>query len=186
MLADVALIIGAGLFGALASLIVREKDLLLPVALTAVIVDVWGVYWGFVAEVTKTAPQIASSLSAAVPVAAKAMVPVPVLGSVGIGDFAFCGLFLSVVWRFGLEWRPTLAYIVLAVSLGPMVAMGLPALFGYSLDTLPGLPFIAIAVVGASRRHLQVPRAMKFALLYTALLTGGVIAAYTAARALLA
>ena len=184
MLADIALILGAGLIGALVSRIIREKDLLLPVALTAVIVDIWGVYWGFVSDVSKSAPAVVASLSAAVPVAAKDMVPFPMLGSVGIGDFAFAGLFLAVVWRMGMEWKRTLAYILIALVVGPIVFMGVPSLLNYRLDVLPGLPFIAVAVIIACRRHLQMSRATAFALLYTALLTGGILGAYTGARAL--
>jgi hypothetical protein len=185
MAADIALILGAGLFGALLSRIIREKDLLLPVALTAVIVDTWGVYWGFVADLSKSAPKVVSNFSASVPVAAKSMVPIPMLGSVGIGDFLFIGLFLAVVWRLQLEWRRTIEYILIAMLLGPIVLLGVPALLHFNLQALPGLPLIVVAVVIACRRHLPMTRTTAFALLYTALVTCGILGAYVAGRAIL-
>lgn len=185
LLTDVLLILAAGLFGALLSRIVREKDILLPVALAAVLVDTWGVYLGFVSDISKTHPQVVAQLSASVPVAGKAMTALPVLGSIGVGDFAFMGLFLAAVARLRLRWRETLVWLVALLVLGPTLVMAVAALLGHPLEVLPGLVFIVIAVVAANRKHLALNRAEWFALLYTVLVVLGVIGTYSLVRALM-
>lgn len=185
LLTDVLLILGAGLFGCLVSRIVREKAILLPVALTAVLVDTWGVYFGFVSDVSRHQPQVVSQLSAPLPVAAKALSAVPVLGSIGVGDFAFLGLFLAATARLGLQWRGTLAWVLGLLLVGPTAIMGISAAFGYQLDVLPGLFFLAVALVAANRRHFALKRPEWFALLYTVLVVLSVIGLYTLTRVLL-
>jgi hypothetical protein len=160
---SVALMIAATAFGVMASRIVRERNLLVPVAVVAGAVDIWGVYFGFVAEVQKKAPEIAQHLSAAVPAASAAQVPVPLLSAVGPGDFLFMGLFVAAVRRLRMNLRATLWALFVAFLIVPAVfaVAGLPA--------LPGLPFIGVAVIVANWRHFRFSRAEKFAVLYAVL-----------------
>ena len=171
---DLLLVIGATFMGALASRVVRERNMLVPVAVAAAAVDTWGVYWGFVAKVAEKAPQVVAQFSAAVPVAA--LVEVPLLKSIGVGDFLFMGLFVAAVYRMHLNVRATLWALFAVFLVVPVVfsIAGVPA--------LPGLPFLGLAVLAANWRHFRFSRAEKFALLYATLAVAALIGAAWAVK----
>ena len=160
LIGDLCLFVAAILFGVLASRIIRERNILVPVAVAAAAVDTFGVYWGPVAEITKRAPELAKHLSAAVPGADIPAIPVPQLSYIGVGDFLFMGLFVAAVYRLGLNRRGTLWALFIAFLI-------VPGVFAITnLPALPGLVFLGLAVVIANWRYFRFSRAEKFALLY--------------------
>jgi len=176
LLGDLLLVVAATFVGALVSRVVRESNMLVPVVVAAAVVDTWGVYWGFVAEMSKRAPQVVKHFSATVPAATAVETPVPLLGAVGIGDFLFMGLFVAAVYRLHMSARATLWALFVALLAVPVV-FGLADILagGPVVPALPGLPFLGLGVVVANWGHFRFSRAEKFALLYAAVAVGGVI-----------
>ncbi len=167
LVGDLSLFVAATMFGVLVSRVIREPNMIVPVAVAAAAVDTYGVYWGFVAMVAKRAPALVQQLSAAVPGAAAPEMPVPLLSAIGIGDYLFMGLLVAAVYRLHMQGRRTLWALFIAFLAVPLVFVI------SSLPALPGLPFLGLAVVVANWRHFRFSRAEKFALLYAA----GVVAA---------
>jgi hypothetical protein len=167
LVGDLFMFAAATMFGVLVSRVIREPNMIVPVAVAAAAVDTYGVYWGFVAMVAKRAPALVQHLSAAVPGAAAPEMPVPLLSAIGIGDYLFMGLLVAAVYRLHLQARRTLWALFIAFLAVPVVFVL------SSLPALPGLPFLGLAVVAANWRHFNFSRAEKFALLYAA----GVVAA---------
>jgi len=162
LLKDLFLFVAATFFGVLASRIVKERNILVPVAVVAAAVDAWGVYYGFVAEMAKKAPEVVQHFSASIPGASAVEMPVPLLSAIGIGDFLFMGLFVAAVYRLRMNARATLWALFVAFLTVPVVF----SLAGAA--ALPGLPFLGFAVLVANWRHFRFSRAEKFALLYAA------------------
>jgi len=170
LMGDLCLFIAAAFFGVLASRIIRERNILVPVAFAAAAVDTFGVYWGPVAEIARRAPHLVRQLSAAVPGSNIPEAPIPQLGYVGVGDFLFMGLFVAAVFRLGMNGRGTLWALFVAF-------LAVPGVFAVThLPALPGLVFLGLAVVAANWRYFSFSRAEKFALLYAALAVAALIA----------
>jgi len=172
LVGDLFLFIAATFFGALVSRLIKERNLVVPVAVVAGAVDTYGVYWGFVAMVAERAPKIVQQLSAAVPGAAVPGMLVPLLSAIGIGDFLFMGLFVGAVHRLGMNMRATLWALFAILVIVPVVF----AIIGVPAPVLPGLVFVGIAVLAANWRHFHFSRAEKFALLYATAAVAAVIA----------
>lgn len=171
---DLLLVLGAAFLGALVSRLIREPNLLVPVALVVAMVDVWGVYFGVVRQISEHAPETAAALSASVPMAAG-----PMLGMIGVGDFAFMAMFFAAVVRLGLRGRATAwasAGALLAAS-GVLVCASLwPALAPMAAQ-LPGLPFLAVAVLLVNLRGFHLSREEARAIVVVVLVLGAVLAA---------
>jgi hypothetical protein len=170
LIGDLCLFIAATFFGVLASRIIKERNIVVPVAAAAAAVDTFGVYWGPVAEIARRAPHLAKQLSAAVPGSNIPEAPIPQLGYIGVGDFLFMGLFVAAVYRLGMNARGTLRALFLAF-------LAVPVVFALTnLPALPGLVFLGLAVVAANRRYFSFSRAEKFALAYAAVVVAVLIA----------
>lgn len=173
---DLALVLGAAFLGAFVGRLIREANMLIPVALVVSIVDIWGVYFGVAREIGERAPETAAALSASVPMAVA-----PMLGSIGIGDFVFMGLFFAAVVRVGLSVRATLwasVVALLAASLVFFAASLWPGL-GPVADRLPGLPFLAAAVIVVNMRGFHLSREESRAVVGVAIALGAILAAVT-------
>lgn len=150
LLGNLVLIFWAVLIGRLVARVIREGNLLLPVAVAASLADIFTVFWGFVGQAAKQAPEIVEAFSAQAPALEVAkQTTAPVLTSVGIGDFLFLAIFLSVALRFamnagGAVWAAFISMLVAAVVLTFWFPGG-----------LPGLPFISVGVLWVNRRHLR-------------------------------
>ncbi|GAG48903.1 unnamed protein product, partial [marine sediment metagenome] len=103
LLGNLALIIWAVLLGRLVSRIIKEGKLLLPVAVVASVADIFTVFWGVVKEVGEKAPEVVEAFSAQTPVEPPPEMAAPILTAVGIGDFLFLALFLSVALRYSMN-----------------------------------------------------------------------------------
>jgi len=170
---DAALIVCATHFGVLLSSVVREPKLLLPVALCAGLVDIWGVNVGgpvkIIAEknrpmLEKATAQVPAFGSARIPKGRRP--PPPIL--IGFGDFFFLGVFFACMVRFGMNvgasfWLTGLCTVSALIVL-PLVTFD-----------LPGLPFMAVGVILPNVRHFRFSREEKFALLYAGLLLASLL-----------
>lgn len=152
-----AFVMACGLLGRLLARLVREANLLLPVLLTAMAADVFTVFAGPTREALEKAPQVVQKLSVAVPQAgsatgAKGAAGLALAASIGLGDYIFAALFLTVAWRHGLNVRGAAIGAVVAALLA-MAAVFLVK----SLPALPLLPFIGLGVLlpNLGRFHLS-------------------------------
>jgi hypothetical protein len=179
---DLALFFVAVFAGLLVARVVREANMLVPIAAVAAMVDIWGVYWGFVAHIMRKAPEVADTLSAQLPIAGKELAALPMISSVGAGDMLFAALFCGCVWKFGFPIRRTGTAILAAVLLGPVAVMVAASAAGHELKVLPGLPFIAAAVLAANWRRFHLSRGEKQATFWCLFICAGAIAIYTALR----
>jgi hypothetical protein len=168
---NIALIVWAAFLGRLVSRVIREGKLLLPVAVVASIADIITVFWGVVAHLTSKAPELVEALSAQAPVAAPAALPLPILTSVGIGDFLFLAIFLAVALRHQMNAVKAMWATLVLVLIAPVTFLIWPRAPG-----MPGLPFISIGVLSANWRHLRFTREEKRALLFASVLVAVVIA----------
>jgi hypothetical protein len=166
ILGNTILIVWAALLGRLVSRIIREGKLLLPIAAVASLADIFTVFWGVVAKVTETAPEVVETFSATAPVAPPPGVAAPILTAVGIGDFLFFALFLALTIRYAMSPVRTLWATVVLMLVAPVAFFIWPSAPG-----MPGLPFLAVAALWANWRYLNFDREEKRALMTAAIIT---------------
>jgi hypothetical protein len=179
---DLALFFAAVFVGLLVARTVREPNMLVPIAAVAALVDIWGVYWGFVAHIMEKAPQVAETFSTKLPIAGKELAVLPMISSVGAGDMLFAALFLGCVWKFGLSIGRTGAAMWATVLIGPVIVMAGAQAAGHGLTALPGLPFLAAALVGANWKRFNLSRAEKRATFWCLFICAAAIAICMALR----
>ena len=171
LIGNLALIFWAVLIGRLVSRVIREGKLLLPVAVAASVADIITVFWGFVGHAAEKAPEVVQALSAQAPAVEVAkQAGAPVLTYIGIGDFLFLAIFLSVALRYamnatGAVWAAFGSMLVAAVVMGIWQPPG-----------IPGLPFISAGVLLVNRRFLRFTAEEKRSLLVAGALLVVVIA----------
>ena len=145
------LILWATLVGKSVAGIVREANLLVPVAVAASLMDIFTVFWGFVSTMSHAAPKVVEALSVQAP-AVETMkaqhLNVPVLSYIGIGDFLFLALFLTAASRHRMR-----AAAAMWAAFGFMFLASF--LVGWSDIGLPGLPFISAGVLLVNRRYFK-------------------------------
>lgn len=172
LLGNTVLIVWAAFLGRLVSRVIREGKLLLPVAVIASVADIFTVFWGVVAHVTETAPEVAETFSASAPVAAPPEVAAPILSAVGIGDFLFLALFLAVALRYSMQPEKTMWATFAVMLVAPAAFYLAPGALG-----MPGLPFISAAALWANWPYLRFTREEKRALAFSGVLVAAVAAA---------
>ncbi len=143
---DIALMFFAVSLGYTLSVIVREPNILLPVAIFAAIVDFWSVNFGPLAILLARKPEVVAAAAVQVPAMGQ---PMPV-SMIGVGDFVFLALFFGVMYRFrmnvaGAFW---LGYVLLTVTMFLVIRVE-------ALGAVPALVPIAIAVIGANTKHIK-------------------------------
>lgn len=148
----------AAFLGCTVSHIVREPNLLLPVAMVAALVDYWNVNLGPLGHFIENKPSVVSAVAVHMPS------PVPGIPAmmVGMGDFVFLAMYFAILFRFGMNVRGTfwLGYVVLTASM----------LFVLKAGVLPALIPMGIVVIVANARHFKLSREEKVAVLYAAVL----------------
>lgn len=148
----------AGTFGGIAlSRIVRERNVLLPVALIAMPIDYLGAMTpiGFTQNAVARHPQIVSAVS----------VPVPIIHGlhihalIGPGDALFIAFFFAAILRLGMNGRGTfwLMYFLLTATMLLVLFFGLP---------IAALVPMGIAVIAANRPFFTLKREEYFAMTY--------------------
>lgn len=148
--ADILTLSATLLLGSSISVLIRHANLILPASIVLTVVDIWTVWLGgFVARVQQKAQEgvaiaqrVVEAATIKVPTVATAnyaQIGIPVIG---IGDLFFAAFLFATLWRFALDTRKTFILSVLFIVLGLMLAQ-LPFVpFG-----VPGLPFIALAIL---------------------------------------
>jgi len=150
LLGNAVLIVWASFLGKLVSRVIREGKLILPVAVVASIADIITVFWGIVAHVSKTSPEVVETFSAAAPVVPPPNVSAPILSAVGIGDFLFYAMFLAVALRYAMRPTATMWATFAVMLVAPIAFYYYPSATG-----MPGLPFIGAAALWANWRYLR-------------------------------
>lgn len=165
LIGNAALIVWAVFLGRLVSRVIREGKLLLPVAAVASVADTITVFWGVVHHMSQKAPEVVETFSAQTPVSGPPSMPLPILSFVGIGDFLFLAVFLTVLVRYAMDpVRAAWASFALML-IAPMPFMIWPGLQG-----MPGLPFISVAVLSTNWRYLRFSREEVRALAFVGIL----------------
>lgn len=171
LLGNAALIAWATFLGKLVSRVLREGKLFLPVAVVAAIADIITVYRGPVRQITEKAPEVAQAFSAS-PVLPPEGVTAPILAAVGIGDFLFLALFLAAALRHSMAAVKTMWAVFAVMLIAPAAFYIWPKSYG-----IPGLPFLAAAVIWANWRHLKFTSDEKRALVFAGILVAAAAAA---------
>lgn len=176
--ADVVFLVACVLAGRLLSRIVRERNLLLPVALVLALADVFTVFIGPTGEALEKMPELVTHLSIKVPQVGSAAGPAGAAGlthmaTMGPGDLVFAALFFAAVVRLGLNLRASFIGILIPVVIGLVGFMLLPALPG-----VPVLPLMALGFLIANRGQFRLSREEQVSLLiagvFVALVLAGV------------
>lgn len=137
---EIGLICASAFGGRLASGIIREANIIMPVAFTLAIVDVWGVNLGGpTTHLMKKAHKAFKVATVELPVAGAARVHAPGL-LMGFGDLFFAAFLLAVLHRFRLETRMAFWLAASFMAIG-MLIVGMVGL------AIPGLPFLVIGLL---------------------------------------
>ncbi|HEY3298733.1 MAG TPA: hypothetical protein VGK34_08775, partial [Armatimonadota bacterium] len=144
---DLSLMLAAVPFGYLVSFIIKEPNILVPVALVAGIVDFWNVMVGPLGKVVEKHPAIVDKVSVHVPSVVRGL-PAP---TIGMGDIVFLAMFFGVVYRFGMNAKSAfwLGYILLAVSLFAVLIFPI---------AIPALVPMGIAIVISNFNRFKLKR----------------------------
>lgn len=172
---DMSLMIFAAALGCVISFIIREPNIIIPVALFAGLVDYWGVTSGPLSVVIEKRPAILDAVSV--------HMPVPIMNApgtlIGLGDFVFLGIFFSILYRFALNAKLSfwLGFAFLTVTMIIVTAVDI---------AIPALVPMGCAIIIANYRAIQLKREEKLATLYVGviLLAALVILKYQVFRSL--
>ncbi|PQV65519.1 hypothetical protein B1R32_101261 [Abditibacterium utsteinense] len=166
-LQDLALFAGATFAGTILSRLIRHANMIGPIGAAIALIDIWGVLFGGIVS------QLLAN-KATQPLADKAMTAGPSLGAqskaqtgfsidvpaIGVGDFLFIALLLSVLVNLSMNWRTSARLMWLFICFALLSIQFLP------FPALPGLLFIGAATVLPNWKFFTFTREEKFALLY--------------------
>lgn len=168
--AHASMIVSAAFLGMLVSRVIRDRNMVLPVAIVAAVVDILTVFRGPVGKALETAPELVARAAVGIP---QIGVPMGHGGAfvtlMGPGDFVFLGIFMACVWRFRMN-APTTFWAIYTFSLLGMLVVITP-----SVPYVPGLPFMAAALLLVNFHEFRLSRSERFALLYAALVGLGAV-----------
>jgi hypothetical protein len=167
LLRSVTITLGCAFFGILLSRIVREANVLLPVALVAMPIDYLGAMTsiGFTQNAVTQNPQLVQALSVQVPAVGSGphhgvLHPIAFIGP---GDALFMAFFFAVVLRLNLNIRGTFWWMY-----GLLTATMLIVLFT-DINIAALIP-MGLAVIAANFRSFNLKREEVFATLYAAIM----------------
>ncbi|MHB0912371.1 MAG: hypothetical protein ACYC2Y_02855 [Armatimonadota bacterium] len=163
-LRDLSLLSGAASLGYIISFLIREPNILAPVAICAALVDWWNVSLGPLGRLVATRPEVVEKVAVQMPAAG-----VPLM--MGMGDVIFLAIFFSVLFRFRMNVKGAfwLGFVLLVLS---MFAVMIP-----SVGALPALVPIGIAVLATNAKYFKLNREEQLATLYVGLLLLALLAA---------
>lgn len=156
---DLSLMIFAASMGCIISFIIREPNIIIPVALFAAVVDYWGVTAGPVSVVLAKRPAILDAVSV--------HMPVPIINApgtlIGLGDFVFLGIFFSILYRFALNTKLSfwLGFAFLTVTMFIVTAVDV---------AIPALVPMGAAIIIANYKSVELKRDEKLATLYVGII----------------
>ena len=165
---SLAVALGCTFLGILLSPIIREPNVLLPVALVAMPIDYLGAMTaiGFTQNIVAKHPEVVRHVSVAVPGVGSAthhngLHP---LGFIGPGDILFVAFFFAVVLRLNLNLRGTFWGIYGLLTLTMLFVL---SPWGFNIAALVPM---GLAVLIANFRYFRLKREEVFATLYAGLL----------------
>ena len=147
-------------FGFLISGLIRDKNLLLPIAIVLLTVDILAVFApsGTVKQglSSPTIRPIFDALAYQVPEAGSARP----LAQMGPADPLFIGMFLHAIHKFRMNFRGTILWLIpaLVAYLAIVLLAGDSNLLGFSLSALPALVPISIVVVSLNAKYFKPSR----------------------------
>lgn len=149
--ANVLFLLACLFVGKVLSRIVRERGMALPVCVVAALADIFTVFWGPTHQALEKAPKLVTKLSLAIPQVGSAAGPVGAKGiayvaTIGLGDFIFLALFMSLAVRFGFRLGATFwAMLVMALG-GILLALANP----FGLQGMPLLPYMSVGFIAVN------------------------------------
>lgn len=162
-----------GLGALLATRVIREPNLLIPVSVFLIAFDILLVLTpiGTVQHVLKAAPKVFTSVAYKVPAVSDKVTlgPVGAAAHIGPADFLFLGMFFVAMYRFGMNARTTVLALI------PTLLLYMGAVF--FLGPLPALPPIALCFLVANAAHFKLKRDEWIATLVLAAVLAGLTAA---------
>lgn len=151
-----ALMLFAASLGYLVSFIVREVNLLLPVALFAGVMDAWNVFIGPLGRLIQSRPDIIEKVSVQMPS------PVAAVSDtlIGMGDFLFLALYFAVLYRYSMNVKGAfwLVYVLLALSMIYTMFIG---------GAVPALVPMGIGILIANIKRLRLTRQESLSIIFT-------------------
>jgi hypothetical protein len=155
---DVLLLLGLMMGGRLFVRIARDVKLMLPIALTLILMDIGTVYFGFTGAMLENAPGIVEAVSVKLPEVGSAAGPEGISGlrhmaTMGPGDTLFAAFFFAGAVRFGLNLRRSFRWIlgIIAVTLALLVAIP-------SVPPIPLLPLMTVGFLVPNWRSIKLDR----------------------------
>jgi hypothetical protein len=140
--------------------LIKDRNLLLPIAIVLATVDILAVFApaGTVNQglESPTIRPIFDALAYQVPKAGTAMP----LAQMGPADPLFIAMFLLAIHKFGMRFRKTILWMLpaLAAYLLVVIAFGNETLFGFSLGALPALVPIGLVVAVVNAKEFRMSK----------------------------
>ena len=159
--------LGCTFLGILLSRIIREPNVLLPVALIAMPIDYLGAMTsiGFTNQIVHQHPSVVPAISIPVPaVGAAHHGGLHPIGFIGPGDALFMAFFFAVVLRLNMNVRGTFWWMYGLLTLTMLIVL---SPFGFNIAALVPM---GLAVLIANFRYFKLKREEVFATIYAALL----------------
>lgn len=166
---DISRIAAAATLGYLVSFVLRDKNIVLPIAGFAAYFDVWTVNWGPTKHFIATAPKIVYAVSA--PVFAPGGHGTP-LAFIGPADLVFLAVFFGAIYRHKMEPSRTFWFLVPLLS-GAMLLVTLGNYAG-----LPALVPMSVGVIGANAGHVKFDKQEKWSVVIVSLILVLALAAF--------
>lgn len=168
--------------GALLATRIKEKNIILPIAIFLAAYDFFLVLTpsGFTQKLLKVAQPAFTKVAGQVPVASAA--PTGGLARagvfIGMADFVFLAMFFIALFRFRMRTRATLYAVIPALVAYLLIVQlfGDQQVFGFSLSALPALVPIGLAVLIVNWREFELNKEEKMTTMVLAILAVGFVA----------
>lgn len=168
----------AGL-GALLATLIKEKNIILPIAIFLAAYDFFLVLtpWGFTQKLLKVAQPAFSKIAGQIP----AVTSAPTHGVaqpqafVGMADLVFLAMFFIALFRFRMRTKATLYAVVPALFLYLLIVLlfGGSEVYGFKLGALPAMVPIGIAVLAVNWKEFKLTKDEKLSTIVLAVLAVG-------------
>ena len=165
--------------GALLALLLKDRNLLIPVSIFLALFDIFLVFTpvGFVQTLMKNHPKLLPAMAHKIPEIATSPTqtgaPVGTFAHIGPADFLFMGMFFVAIFKFGMPGGRTLKWLLVAL------AVYLPLAF--LVGPVPLLVPIGLAVLFANWKEFNLNKEEKVSTAVVAVI-GLAIIAYSATR----
>ncbi len=167
--------------GALLATLIKEKNIILPIAIFLAGYDFFLVLspQGPTQRLLKAIQPVFTKVAGQVPAASAA--PTHGLAHagafIGMADFVFLAMFFIALFRFRMRTRATLYAIIpaLIVYLLIVLLFGSQTLFGFSLSALPALVPIGLTVLAVNWKEFKLTRDERLSTLVLAIIAIGVV-----------